>query len=146
MNTRRPDPSGSDVRGKPVRTTKTGGAARQRLSRTRRITSSREIRGLFQRGKRSRTAHLDVFDSASPFAYPRVGVVVPKHRRTAADRNRLKRRLREVLRTELLPRMRDLENAADVLVRARKEAYLATFDQLRDELVVWFEGRWSRAS
>jgi ribonuclease P protein component len=86
---------------------------------------------------------LDVFDSASPFAFPRVGVVVPKHRRTAVERNRLKRRLREVLRREIAPRMRERALNADVLVRARREAYLATFTQLRDELVTWAERKWS---
>ena len=101
---------------------------------------------MFQRGKRSRTAHLDVFDSASPLSYPRVGVVVPKHRRTAVERNRLKRRLREVLRTEVMPRLATAGAPADVLVRARREAYLATFDQLRDELIDWSERRWLRAS
>jgi ribonuclease P protein component len=99
---------------------------------------------MFQKGKRSRTAHLDVFDSTSPFAYPRVGVVVPKHRRTAVERNKLKRQLREVLRGDVLPRLRQLEAAPDLLVRARKEAYLATFTQLRDELIAWTESRCSR--
>jgi ribonuclease P protein component len=142
VNIRRPDPSGSEVRGKSARTARPG----KRLPRTRRITGSREIRNLFQRGKRSRTAHLDVFDSSSPFAFPRIGVVVPKHRRTGVERNRLKRRLREVLRAEVLPRMAESQIAQDVLVRARKEAYLATFDQLRAELVAWSERKWSRAS
>lgn len=123
-----------------------GGAGRQRLPRTRRITSSRDIRAMFQQGKRSRTAHLDVFDSASPFAYPRVGVVVPKHRRTIVERNRLKRRLREVLRREVVPLLHAHGLNADLLVRARKEAYLATFSQLRDELATWTEKRCSRAS
>ena len=102
---------------------------------------------MLYKGKRSRTAHLDVFDSTSPFSFPRVGVVVPKHRRTAVERNKLKRQLREVLRGELLPRLREVGGPApDVLVRARKEAYLATFTQLRDELVAWTETRWSRVS
>jgi ribonuclease P protein component len=73
-------------------------------------------------------------------------VVVPKHRRTAVERNRLKRRLREVLRADVLPRLRDLDKNADVIVRARKEAYLATFSQLRDELIAWVERKWSHGS
>ena len=101
---------------------------------------------MFQQGKRSRTAHLDVFDSASPFAYPRVGVVVPKHRRSSVERNRLKRRLREVLRRDVLPRLYANDVATDILVRARKEAYLATFTQLRDELLAWMEKKWFRGS
>ena len=118
---------------------------RNRLPRTRRITNSSEIRSLFQRGKRSRTAHLDVFDSASPFAHPRVGVIVPKHRRNSVERNLLKRRLREVLRLEVLPRLVDSNSAIDLMVRARKEAYAASYEQLHDELTEFVDKRWSRA-
>ena len=89
---------------------------------------------------------MDVFDSASPLSYPRIGVVVPKHRRSAVDRNRLKRQLRELLRAEVLPRLRSIEGRTDVLVRARREAYLATFSQLRDELVAWTDRACSRGS
>jgi ribonuclease P protein component len=117
---------------------------RNRLPRTRRITSSNEIRALFQRGKRIRTSHLDVFDFTSPFAYPRVGVVVPKHRRNSVERNQLKRRLREVLRLQVLPRLSDRSVSVDVLVRARREAYDASFEQLNDELVEYVEKTWSR--
>src|SRR5690606_15366541 len=67
----------------------------QRLPRARRITRGDEIRALFRRGKRSRTAHLDVFHSASPVSYPRVGVVVPRYKRRVVERNLVKRRLRE---------------------------------------------------
>lgn len=51
---------------------------------------------------------------------------MPRHRQTAVARNRLKRRLRELVRTRLLP------NAppADVVLRARREAYDATFAML----------------
>jgi ribonuclease P protein component len=88
---------------------------------------------------------LDVFDSTSPFAYPRVGVVVPKHRRSAVERNLLKRRLREVLRLQVLPRLSDRSAKANVLVRARREAYNASYEQLNDELVDYVEKTWSRA-
>lgn len=117
----------------------------RRLHRARRITRSAEIRGLFQRGKRSRTAHLDVFDSPSPARFCRAGVVVPKHRQTAVSRNRLKRRLRELVRTEVLPVLGDCGLRLDVLVRARREAYDAGFGALRDELTEWVARRCSRA-
>ena len=116
------------------------------MSRSRRITSSREIRGLFQKGKRSRTAHLDVFDSTSSFAFPRVGIVVPKHKRNSVERNLLKRRLREVLRKDVLPKLREREMPVDILVRARREAYLATFTQLQDELIALVDRKWSPVS
>jgi ribonuclease P protein component len=117
-----------------------------RLPHSRRITRDAEIRGIFRRGKRSGTAHLDVFDSASPAAHPRVGLVVPKHRHTVVERNRLKRRIREILRLEVLPRLAEKGIPADVLVRARREAYDAPFTQLRDELVRWVERRCLRDS
>jgi ribonuclease P protein component len=116
----------------------------RRLPHVRRITRSAEIRAIFSRGKRSRTAHLDVFDSPSPVPHPRAGLVIPKHRHTAVDRNRLKRRVREVLRSEVLPRLVACNCAVDVLVRARREAYGAPFAQLRDELIGWTDRRCSR--
>lgn len=87
---------------------------------------------------------MDVFDSASPFSHPRVGIVVPKHRRSSVERNLLKRRLREVMRTLVVPHLRASGSNVDVLVRARREAYAATFSQLREEVVAWME-KWSPA-
>jgi ribonuclease P protein component len=118
----------------------------QRLPPSRRIARNAEIREIFRRGKRSRTAHLDVFDSASPAPHPRAGVVVPKYRHTAVARNLVKRRIREVLRIEVLPALSRRGCDVDVLVRARREAYDATFAQLRDELAGWVERRCSRVS
>jgi ribonuclease P protein component len=95
-------------------------------------------------GKRSRTVHLDVFDSASPLPFARAGVVVPKHGRTAVERNRVKRRLREVLRQEVLPRLDGAAIPLDVMVRARREAYQAPYAALRNELTEWTDRRCSR--
>lgn len=85
--------------------------------------------------------HLDVFFAASPVDIPRFGLVVPKHRHRIVDRNRLKRRLREIARTEVLPRLREASVPMDVLVRARFEAYAAGYDVLRAELNQWLESR-----
>lgn len=87
-----------------------------------------------RRGKRKRTSSLDVFFTASPVSRSRLGLVVPKHRRRIVDRNLLKRRLREIGRRTLLPRLDDAEVALDVLVRARREAYEREFDELESEL------------
>jgi ribonuclease P protein component len=123
-----------------------GSADGRELPRARRLTRRTDIRSVFQRGKRSRTAHLDVFDSPSPVTSARVGVVVPRHRHRVVDRNLLKRRLREILRVEVLPYLMQHEISVDVLVRARSEAYESTFGALRDELVGWMERRWQHAS
>ena len=115
-------------------TTDDGGAAGFRLPRTSRITRSAEIRTLFQRGKRRRTRHLDVFVSASPVAFSRLGVVVPKHRHTIVERNLVRRRLRELGRTILLPALRNQGAALDVMLRARPEGYGAPYADLHDEV------------
>ena len=118
------------------------GEARRRLPRAWRVTNSAEIRAVLQRGKRSRTAHLDVFDSSSPLPHPRVGVVVPKHRHNSVQRNRLKRRIREIVRLEILPRLAQNGVNVEILIRARREAYEAAFAILRTELITWVERRW----
>ena len=118
----------------------------RRFPRDRRITRGAEIRALFQRGKRSRTRHLDVLDSGSPASYARVGLVVPKYGHTAVRRNAVKRRLREALRQEVLPRLDQRELARDVMVRARREAYGVAYADLADQLVQWLEERWPASS
>ena len=62
----------------------------------------------------------------------RVGIVVPRHKHSAVDRNRLKRRLRELARTRLLPALDGL--GGDLVIRARPEAYGASFEGLARQL------------
>ena len=76
------------------------------------------------------TERLDARASASLLLHPRVGVVVPKYRRDIVDRNRVRRRLRELARTRMLPRI----GRIDVLLRAKPEAYGASFEQLSVEV------------
>jgi ribonuclease P protein component len=76
------------------------------------------------------TERLDARASASLLLHPRVGVVVPKYRRDIVDRNRVKRRLRELARTKMLPTI----GSIDVLLRAKPEAYGASFEQLSMEV------------
>lgn len=62
-----------------------------------------------------------------------MGLIVPRFQSSAVARNRLRRRLREIWRRHL----QDRQPGWDLLVRARREAYSATFAELRDELVAW---------
>jgi ribonuclease P protein component len=116
------------------------GAGAERLPRAGRIRLDREIRGLFRRGKRKRTTHLDVFFAASPASRPRLGVLVPKHRHAIVERNLLKRRLVEIGRTRVLPALWKAGRSMDVMVRARPEAYHASFADLASELDQVTEG------
>lgn len=86
-----------------------------------------------------------MFVSPSPAAFPRLGVVVPKHRQKVVSRNRLKRRLREIGRTLVLPGLRAAGAPLDVLIRARPEAYAASFAELREGLAQVMEELCSRA-
>jgi ribonuclease P protein component len=85
---------------------------------------------VIREGKRIRTRHLDVRVLASPLGHPRVGLVVPRFKRSAVDRNRLKRQLRELARLVLLP----TAPSADVVIRVRPESYGATFETLHREV------------
>ena len=51
---------------------------------------------------------------------------MPKHGKSSVERNLLKRRLRELARTIILPRMAPL----DVVIHARPSAYRLRFDEL----------------
>jgi ribonuclease P protein component len=64
----------------------------------------------------------------------RVGIIVPRHRRSAVDRNRLKRRLRELTRAEW-PALFDGRAALDVALYALPAAYAADFATLREDVV-----------
>ena len=118
----------------------------RRWPRDRRITRGSEIRALFRRGTRSRMPHLDVFDSEAPASRSRVGLVVPRYGHTAVRRNQVKRRLREAIRTELLPRLDSEGRSRDILVRARREAYDLSYARLSRELESWVRRRWRDSS
>jgi len=86
---------------------------------------------VLREGRRLRARLLDVKLLSSPLGHLRVGVLVPKYGFTAVRRNTLKRRLRELARQHLLT----LSNSSDVVIRARREAYAASFAELRDDVV-----------
>lgn len=104
-----------------------------RLPRHVRLRRGSEIRAVLRRGTRERTEHFDVFRSNATRSHSRFGVIVPKHRHKIVDRNRLKRRIREVGRLELLPMLAGTR-PTDLLVRARPGAYELSFAEIRSEL------------
>lgn len=81
-------------------------------------------------GQRIRARLLDVKRLDSTVGHVRVALVVPKFGFTAVRRNQLKRRLRELARLLVLPR----PASCDVVFRARREAYSASFELLRDDV------------
>ena len=117
----------------------------QGFPRRHRLTRGTELDVVRREGKRVRTEHLEVRVLASLQSFlradtpaardaepprPRVGIVVPKHRQSGVARNRLKRRLRELVRLRLLPTLPPVV----LVVRVRPEAYGATFEQLARQI------------
>ena len=92
-----------------------------------------ELTRVLKTGQRRRLGHLDVVWAENSAGHPRMGLIVPKFQSTGVARNRLRRRLKEVWRRELMKTM----PAWDVVIRARREAYAARFNALCDELRAW---------
>jgi ribonuclease P protein component len=88
-------------------------------------------------GKRRRLRFVDIGWVVSEAGHPRLGLIVPKFQSTAVARNRLRRRLREIWRRRIAAQL----SAVDVVVRARREAYRASYADLSADLVDWVERR-----
>ena len=67
---------------------------------------------------------------ASLSAFPRIGIVVPKHGQSAVARNQLKRRLREITRLDLLRQVQPM----DIVIWTFPAAYQADFAALRADI------------
>jgi ribonuclease P protein component len=88
------------------------------------------VEACWRAGRRLRLPHLDLAWRPSPAGRARAALVVPRYQFTAVSRNRLRRRLREILRRGVLAALPPV----DVVVRARRDAYAAPFAALRAEL------------
>ena len=95
-----------------------------------RLARGSDLTACWERGRRWHTPCLDLAWRPSPAGHPRSAIVVARFQFTAVARNRLRRRLREILRRQLasLP-------AVDLVVRAKRAAYAASFATLRGELL-----------
>ena len=95
-----------------------------------RITKGGDIQQVAKKGKRFRTKHLEVRILASPLSHPRIGLVVPKFGHSAVERNRLKRRIREIIRIRVLQNL----PVVDVVIRTRPSTYDVPASGLLKEL------------
>ena len=84
-------------------------------------------------GRRRRSRLLEFVWLNNTAGHPRMGLIVPRFQSSAVARNRLRRRLTEIWRREIQGRQGD----RDLIIRARKEAYSASFEELHTELVTW---------
>lgn len=98
-----------------------------------RLTRTADLELVRREGKRVRTSLLEVRALASLLHHHRIGIIVPRFKHSAVERNRLKRRLRELARREWVG---PLEAVAphDLVIRATPAAYGAPFDRLAEDM------------
>ena len=116
----------------------------ERLPKTARVRLTRDIRRVLRRGRRARTASLDFHVLRRSGRRPRVGWIVPKLGQGIVARNRLRRRIREIFRRRVLGELWRAGVGCDVLVRARRTAYGASYAVLEAEMTGELEALWSR--
>ncbi|HYT04470.1 MAG TPA: ribonuclease P protein component [Gemmatimonadales bacterium] len=95
-----------------------------------RLARGSELTACWDQGRRLRTRHLDLAWRPNRAGHPRTGIIAPRYQFTAVARNRLRRRLREILRRGALATL----PAVDLVVRVKRSAYATTFAVLRAEL------------
>jgi ribonuclease P protein component len=105
------------------------------MPRAHRLARASDIRRCLAHGRRRRFEHLDIIWMDNQTGQPRMGLIVPKYQSSAVARNRLRRQLREIWRQDIQQR----QPAWDLLIRARREAYTASFESLRAQLGAWRE-------
>jgi len=96
-----------------------------------RLARGSELTACWEEGRRLRTSCLDLAWRPNPMGHPRVAVVVPRFQFTAVARNRLRRRVKEILRRDALAAL----PAVDLVVRAKRAAYAASFAVLRADVM-----------
>jgi ribonuclease P protein component len=101
--------------------------------RSRRLARAADIRRCLAKGRRRRSAFLEFIWIDNAVGHPRMGLIVPRFQATAVARNRLRRRLKDAWRK----RVHSSQPAWDLLIRAKREAYGATYPVLQDELLAW---------
>jgi ribonuclease P protein component len=95
-----------------------------------RLSRGTELTACWDHGQRVRTRHLDLAWRPNGAGHPRTAIIVPRYQFTAVARNRLRRRLREILRRDALTSLPPV----DLVVRAKRAAYAAPFAALRADL------------
>ncbi|MDH4131299.1 MAG: ribonuclease P protein component [Gemmatimonadota bacterium] len=82
-------------------------------------------------GRRRRSEWLEFIWIDNTAGHPRMGLIVPRFQSTAVARNRLRRRLTEIWRRQV----RRGQGATDLIIRIRREAYSASFAELRTAML-----------
>jgi len=103
---------------------------REQFPRRARLTRASDLTNCWEEGRRWRTPHLELAWRPNQVHHPRVGIIVGRFGFSAVARNRLRRRIREILRRESLPHLPPV----DVVIRTKRSAYTTPFAVLRADV------------
>ena len=100
----------------------------------RRLRNAAEFQKVYERGVKRISRSFVLFALPNGLKYSRFGLTTPRKLGKAHDRNRIKRRVREILRTSLTL----IPTGFDVVVNPRRSANDREFEDLRTELAGLF--------
>jgi ribonuclease P protein component len=96
-----------------------------------RLRAASEFQCVYERGARKVSRSFVAFVLPNELGYTRFGFTTPRKLAKAHDRNRIRRRIREILRTA----RREVPAGFDVVINPRRSAGERKFDELRTELI-----------
>jgi ribonuclease P protein component len=110
------------------------------MQRSSRLLRSADFDRAMRSGRRASSEYLALFVSDNDVGRPRVGLAVSRKLGNAVVRNRIKRRLRELVR----PLLTRTKGGRDVVIVARARAVDAEFARLRQEIEMLWAESWGK--
>lgn len=100
------------------------------FTRQERLRKRREYLDVYERAEKIHRSHFVVYILTNGLGHHRLGLTVSRKIGKSVRRNRLKRRLREIFRTNRPGNQPGL----DIVINVKKSAVGASFDRLRSDL------------
>ena len=99
-----------------------------------RLKKNKHFGYIYKKGKRKSTKNFTLFAVPSKFKTYKIGISVSKKQGKANKRNKLKRRLKEIVRTQNLP-----QNYFNYVLLAREGAAELSFEELKEQVIKLFK-------
>lgn len=106
----------------------------QRFPRSCRLTARRQFQLVYERGRRAASASFVLFGQPNDLGHCRLGLTVTRKVGNAVERNKIKRRMREVFRRHRA----QLAPAMDLVLNARAAALTGPTEALEREFLQTF--------
>ncbi len=98
-----------------------------------RLKKNKHFSYIYKKGKRKSTRNLTLFFLSSKYKNYRFGISISKKIGKANERNKLKRRIKEIVRTENLPKP-----YFNYIILTREGAQELTFEELKSQIIELF--------